>query len=71
MFWFSRKKLVGSYLRLSERGMTIDRAVPDAARGVVLRVAGTDRLAAEVSRQVGEDRIVDSSHSAPPASPAG
>jgi hypothetical protein len=43
-----------------ERGMAIDRAVPDAARGVVLRVAGTDQLAAEVSRQVGEDRIVES-----------
>jgi hypothetical protein len=67
-----------------EPGMTIDRTVPDRAGGVVRRVAGTDELAAEVWRQVGEGRIVESgsgatlsfergssSHSAPPALPAG
>jgi hypothetical protein len=36
-----------------EPGMTIDRTVPDRAGGVVLRVAGTDELATEVSRQIG------------------
>jgi hypothetical protein len=40
-----------------EPGMTIDRAVPDRAGGVVLRVAGTDELSTEVLRQVGEGRI--------------
>jgi hypothetical protein len=40
--------------------MTIDRTVPDRAGGVVLRVAGTDELAVEVLRQVGEGRIVES-----------
>jgi hypothetical protein len=40
--------------------MTIDRAVPDAACGVVLRVAGTDQLATKVARQVGEGRVVES-----------
>jgi hypothetical protein len=43
-----------------ERGMTIDRTVPDRASGVVLRLAGTDELSAEVSREVGEGRIVES-----------
>jgi hypothetical protein len=43
-----------------ERGMTIDRAVPDAACSVVLRVAGTDQLATKVACQVGEGRIVES-----------
>jgi hypothetical protein len=42
-----------------ERGMTIDRAVPDAACDVVLRVAGTDQLAMKVACQVGEGRIVE------------
>jgi hypothetical protein len=40
--------------------MTIDRTVPDRAGGVVLRVAGADELSTEVSRQVGEGRIVES-----------
>jgi hypothetical protein len=40
--------------------MTIDRTVPDRAGGVVLRVAGTDELSTEVSRQVGKGRIVES-----------
>jgi hypothetical protein len=43
-----------------ERGMTIDRTVPDGAGGVVLRVAGTDQLATNVARQVGQGRIVES-----------
>ena len=43
-----------------ERGMTVDRTVPDRAGGVVLRVAGTDELSTEVLRQVGEGRIVES-----------
>ena len=43
-----------------EPGMTIDRTVPDRAGGVVLRVAGTDELSTEVSRQIGEGRIVES-----------
>jgi hypothetical protein len=43
-----------------EPGMTIDRAVPDRAGGVVRRVAGTDELSPDVSRQVGESRIVES-----------
>jgi hypothetical protein len=42
-----------------ERGMPIDRAVPDAACGVVLRVVGTDQLATKVACQVGEGRIVE------------
>lgn len=42
-----------------EPGMTVDRAVPDRAGGVVLRVAGTDELSTEVLRQVGEGRIVE------------
>jgi hypothetical protein len=42
-----------------EPGMTIDRAVPDRAGGVVLCVAGTDELSAEVLCQVSESRIVD------------
>ena len=38
-----------------ERGMTIDRAVPDAACGVALRVAGvTHQSAMKVACQVGE-----------------
>jgi hypothetical protein len=40
--------------------MTIDRTVPDRAGGVVLRVAGTDELSPEVSRQFGDGRIVES-----------
>ena len=43
-----------------EPGMTIDRTVPDRSGGVVLRVAGTDQLSTEMSRQVGEGRIVES-----------
>jgi hypothetical protein len=43
-----------------EPGMTIDRTVPDRAGAIVPRVAGTDELSAEVSRQVGEGRIVES-----------
>jgi hypothetical protein len=39
--------------------MTIDRTVPDRPGGIVLRVAGTDELSPEVSRQVGEGRIVE------------
>jgi hypothetical protein len=42
-----------------EPGMTIDRTVPDRAGGVVLRIAGTDELSTEVSRQVGEGYIVE------------
>jgi len=52
-----------------EPGTTIDRAVPDRTGGVVLRVPGTDELSAEVLRQVGEGRIVESggsNHEAPP-----
>jgi hypothetical protein len=43
-----------------EPGITIDRTVPDRAGGVVPRVPGTDELATEVSRQIGEGRIVES-----------
>jgi hypothetical protein len=43
-----------------EPGMTIDGTVPDRTGGVVLRVAGTDELSTEVSRQVGKGRIVES-----------
>jgi hypothetical protein len=43
-----------------ERGMTIDRTVPDGAGGVVLRIARTDKLSTEVSRQVCEGRVVQS-----------
>jgi hypothetical protein len=43
-----------------EAGMTIDRTVPDRAGGMVMRVAGTDELSTEVSRQVADGRIVES-----------
>jgi hypothetical protein len=43
-----------------EPRMTIDRTVPDRASGVVPRVAGTDELSTEVSRQIGKGRIVES-----------
>jgi hypothetical protein len=43
-----------------ERGMTIDRTVPDRAGLVVPRVAGTDERSPEVSRQAGDGRIVES-----------
>jgi len=40
--------------------MTIDRTVPDRAGGVVLRVVRTDELSTEVTRQLGDGRIVES-----------
>jgi hypothetical protein len=42
----------------NERGAAVDGAVPDSAGGLVRRIACTDQLAAELSREVGEGGIV-------------
>jgi hypothetical protein len=52
--------VAGAGAARDDRGMTIDRTVPNRTGGVVLWVAGTDDLSTEVSRQVGERRIVES-----------
>jgi hypothetical protein len=42
-----------------ERGPAVDRAIPDATGSLVLRVAGPDQLAAELSGEVGECGITE------------
>jgi hypothetical protein len=50
----------GARAARDDRGVTIDRTVPNRTGGVVPRVAGSDELSTEVLRQVGEGRIVES-----------